>query len=101
MKETYKCPDGRTALLGFDEDTLGVAVTAPNGSFIGRFVFELIDVHGEPISLLEDGGQSALLRLATAALDEAWSGQGIAERVTQLLSDATHLPAAGDAKRNQ
>ncbi|MDB5413072.1 MAG: hypothetical protein JWR10_1407 [Rubritepida sp.] len=101
MFEAYKCPDGQTVLFGFDEDTLYVSVTAPNSSRIGNFHFELIDEHGEPISVLEDAGQSASLRLAVAVLDEAWNGRGIAERVSQLVSDEMHLPAAVDATLNQ
>jgi hypothetical protein len=95
MRELYRCPDGREVLLRYDEDALAVTTTTPDGRGIGWFKFELVGDDGQLISLTEDNGQAISLKLVETKLDDAWHGQGITEKVVQLVCDQTSLSPPG------
>ncbi|MDB5375846.1 MAG: hypothetical protein JWR00_292 [Rubritepida sp.] len=46
-------------------------------------------------SLTEDNGQAISLKLVETKLDDAWHGQGITEKVVQLVCDQTSLSPPG------
>jgi len=91
QSEIYRCPDGREAVLMFNEDTLQVDATTRDGDHIGHFKIDLVSPTGEAIDLMEDGGEAASFRLSKAELLSEWLGQGIAERVVRLVADETSL----------
>jgi hypothetical protein len=87
MKETYRCPDGREVLLGFNGDTLMVVVSTPEGLIIGSYQFVLIGPNGEAIDLMDDTGEAVSFKLAQTHLADAWHHQGITEHVMTLVAD--------------
>jgi RimJ/RimL family protein N-acetyltransferase len=93
MKETYQCPDGRQALLTLFEGSLTVTAEDQDGKSIGRFHFDIIDGAGELVGVIDDTDEPVSLKMTEAELDPAWTGQGIAQRATQLARDETGLPA--------
>jgi hypothetical protein len=91
MNETYRCPDGREALLAFNEDTLKVVASTPEGLIIGSYQFALIGTDGENIDLMDDPGEPVSIKLAESHLADAWCHQGISERVIRLVADETMI----------
>jgi hypothetical protein len=94
MRESYTCPDGREALIEFNEDVLCATVKSRDGLPVGRFQFELVNEDGDTINLLEDEGLPAALKLTDAMLLGEWHGQGITERVGWIVADQTSLSVA-------
>jgi len=87
MQETYPCPDGRVVVLRFDEDSLKAEAITGEGLTIGRFQFALVAADGEAIDPMQDIGEAVSFKLAESDLDDAWHGQGITERVMNLVAE--------------
>ncbi|MDB5318338.1 MAG: hypothetical protein JWO24_4182 [Rhodospirillales bacterium] len=94
MYEIHRCPDGREAVLTFNEDTLRVEATTREGETIGQFQFALVGADGEMIDLMDDSGEAGeavALKLAQGVLSDDWRGRGIRERAVMLVADETKL----------
>jgi hypothetical protein len=97
--ESYRCPNGREAVLTFNENTLRVEATTRDGETIGQFQFALVGADGEVIDLMDDSGEAGeavALKLAQGVLSDSWRGQGIRERAVELVADETMLEPAGE-----
>ena len=85
MNNKFKCKNGETVLLTFDDTALSVEVTDPNNVPLGGMKFSEVDY----------GNNDCARKVIWCFLDEEdrmWCRQGIGREILRFVHDAYGLP---------